>query len=376
MKLQKIRHHLHQHPEVSGEEQETAQFIKEKLKALGLKKIYDNFFSHALLAEIDSGKAGKTILFRCELDALPIQETNDNLDYKSVRDGISHKCGHDGHMTMLLGLAEKLTQTPPQQGKIYFLFQPSEENGQGAKGVLASKILADKDIDFVFALHNVPGFPMGSIVCKPGTFTPSVESLEICLDGKTSHAGMPEKGVNPASAIAKLIGYYQSLHQPDPDQEDYFLSTPILIDMGKSAYGTAAGHGKMGYTFRAYDHDFFTQRKAEIEKQSRTLITETQGLASCLTWKEGFEANANNEEAYKLIKKAAAHNSFKFIEKEKPFPWGEDFGALTQQFPGAMFGLGSGEKQPELHNPDFDFPDELLNKGITMFYTLAKMINL
>src|SRR5699024_962593 len=178
-------------------------------------------------AEIDTGHPGKTILFRSELDALPIQDVNEHLPYRSVVPGKSHKCGHDGHMTILIGLAEKLVRNPPPSGKILLLFQPGEEDGQGARGILNSGKLKEFAIDFIFALHNIPKYPFGQIICKPGSFTPSVESIDVELRGKTAHAGMPWAGVNPAETIGKLITYYQSLHQPETDEDSYFLSTPI-----------------------------------------------------------------------------------------------------------------------------------------------------
>ncbi|HLS31734.1 MAG TPA: M20 family metallopeptidase, partial [Flavobacteriaceae bacterium] len=257
----KIRQYLHQHPETSDNEKETAIFINQKLKQIGIEKIENNFFEAGILAKIDSGKPGKTILFRAELDALPIQEINEDLPYKSTVDGVSHKCGHDGHMTILLGLAERLINDKPKEGKILLLFQPSEENGRGAEGIIASKILENYSIDFVFALHNIPGYPLGSVICKPGSFTPSVESLDIKMIGKTSHAGMPEKGVNPSEAIAGLIRFYNDLHQPDVEKEDYFLSSPVQIRMGEPAYGTAAGDGLISYTFRSFDYKFFKKQK-------------------------------------------------------------------------------------------------------------------
>ena len=373
MDLKAIRHYLHQHPEVSGKESRTAKFIIKKLKELGIRNVHTDFSKTAVLAEIDGKQPGKTVLFRCELDALPIQEVNDELEYKSICDGVSHKCGHDGHMTIILGLAEALLKNTPDKGKVLLLFQPSEENGRGAKAILESGKLKEFDIDFVFALHNVPGFPMGSVVCKTESFTPSVESIDVHLKGKTSHAGMPDKGVNPAVCISRLIRFYQSLHQPEVNRDDYFLATPIQLQMGEPAYGTSAGSGMLSYTFRSYDHGFFKKQKEKIEKQTRDIVKKTDGLSFEMIWKEAFEANQNEEGAVALIKKAAFANELKYIEKEIGFSWGEDFGRLTREYPGAMFGLGSGRNQPELHNPDFDFPDELLEKGISMWYTLAKI---
>lgn len=374
MDLKNIRHHLHQHPEVSGEEEKTSHFIVRKLKEIGVDQIHQGFFMNSVLAEIAGQKNGNTILFRCELDALPIQEINDDLEYKSINDGVSHKCGHDGHMAILLGLAETLVKNRDFEGKIILLFQPAEEDGRGAKGILESQKLKDFKIEFFLALHNVPGFPLGSIVCKPGNFTPSVESLDVKLVGKTSHAGMPDKGISPAPAISKLIDYYQALHQPKIDAPEFFLSSPIQIKMGELAYGTAAGKGKISYTFRTFDHDLFLKRKEEINEHVKTLVGETQGLKCTLNWTEGFEVNINDELAYDYIKQAAAKNNLEFIEKEQGFNWGEDFGRFTQHYPGAMFGLGAGTDHPELHNPDYDFPDQLIDIGVLMFYRLVKLI--
>lgn len=374
MDLLKIRHHLHQYPEISCEEKETQRFVVQKLRAIGVPSIHKDFFKTAILAEIDSGNPGKTVLFRSELDALPIQDINDHLSYRSRIPGKSHKCGHDGHMTILIGLAEKLIRTPPKRGKVLLLFQPGEEDGRGARGILHSKKLEQFNINFIFALHNIPKYPFGQIICKPGSFTPSVESLDVTLIGKTAHAGMPWAGINPAATIGKLMAYYQSLHQPEAEEEAYFLSTPIQIEMGERAYGVSAGLGRMGYTFRAYNYDYFIIQKAAIVKRTKEIIQETKGLTGELAWTQGFEANKNDQSAYQLIKEAACALGVDFKEKEVGFSWGEDFGRFTQHYTGAMFGIGAGEDHPDLHNPDYDFPDDLLEPAITIFYELSQRV--
>ncbi|VVV01093.1 putative hydrolase YxeP [Mesonia oceanica] len=373
MNLEELRKTLHQHPEVSGKEKQTSVFIVKKLKEIGVTQVHENFSEYSLLAEIDFNSPGKTILFRAELDALPIEETN-QFTYQSKNKNVSHKCGHDGHMTMLLGLAEKLIEHRNEfSGKVLLLFQSSEETGKGAKNILKSKILEKFNIDYAFSLHNVPGYPLGNIITKPQTFTPSVESVDIELLGKTSHAGMPWKGINPASAIRDLINYFTSIHQPDVTQENYFLATPIYIQMGEKAYGTSAGKATLSYTLRTGEHKKFVQQKKEIIHQIEKTC-QRENLNFSLQWKEAFEANNNDPEAFELIRKAAEANQYSFTEKEHFFNWGEDFGAFTQQYKGAMFGLGSGENTPELHNPDYDFPDQLLPYGINMFYSLSKKL--
>lgn len=374
MDLKSVRRYIHQNPELSGQEENTSKFISGKLKSLGIQKVQTNFSEHSLLAEIDFQNPGKTVLFRSELDALPIEEINE-FEHTSIQPKVSHKCGHDGHMAILIGLAERLVKSQTiNSGKVLLLFQSSEETGKGARGVAESKILEPFSIDYAFALHNIPGYPIGSVICKSGSFTPSVESIDINLIGKTSHAGMPEAGINPALSISKIIEYFDSIHVPDITREDFFLATPIQIHMGTEAYGTSAGEAIISYTLRSWNYEYFNKKKEEIVNTISKIISETEGLTHSIEWKEAFDANSNSEEAYQLIVKAAKENNFAFIEKEHPFNWGEDFGTFTQMYSGAMFCLGSGENSPELHNPDFDFPDEIIEVGVQMFYSIAQQI--
>lgn len=369
----KLRRHLHQYPEISGEERETADFVISTLKKMGVSQIHQNFSGASLLAEINFQKPGKTVLFRCELDALPITEENP-FDYQSRKQGVSHKCGHDGHMAILLAFAKQLQQKPLPSGKVLLLFQEAEETGKGAQAILKSKILNQFSIDRVIALHNVPGYELGQVVCKPKSFTPSVESLDIKLQGKTSHAGMPEKGVNPATTVAKIIQYCENIQVLDRQSATFFLATPIQVQLGQSAYGTSAGEALVSYTFRCWEHSNLVQQKEKLEKQIKKFTQETAGLSVSFHWKESFQANYNDPETYQLIKRVSESLEIPFSEKELPFTWGEDFGAFTQIYPGAMFGLGAGKDQPELHHPDYDFPDELIETGKDLFYSLSKKI--
>jgi len=373
MKTAEIRKQLHHEPELSGDESKTSAFIRDQLEKLGIKEIYHSFSQHSLIAVIEGENPGKTILFRCELDALPIEESND-FNYRSSVDGISHKCGHDGHMAILLSLAEKLINTPPKNGQFLLLFQSAEETGEGARAVLNSGIFEEFTIDHVIALHNVPGYPLGSIVCKEGAFTPSVESFTVHLKGKTSHAGEPDKGKNPAVCIAQIINFMKSFHEPDQTSAQYFVVAPIHIEMGEKAFGTSAGEAEIGYTIRANDFDEFNKTKQSIVGKIHELAKEDD-LVSSIEWLEPFAANENNPEVVNQIKIAAKKLEFEYIDKEFPFDWGEDFGLFTQNYKGAMFGLGAGENTPSLHDANYDFPDELIEKGEKMFYELANELS-
>ena len=371
MNYTEIRHHLHRHPELSGQEQYTAAFIIDKLRELNVKTIHHPIGGQSVLAVIDGTQTGPAILFRCDIDALPIQELAEH-DHISENDGIMHACGHDGHATIMLRFAEMLIQSPPERGSVLLLFQAAEETGNGARSVIKSRILDKYSISEVFALHNIPGFKKNQIICRKGPFTAAVESLQIMLSGKTSHASEPEKGISPASAVADVIRYFETLNQTDKSRPDYFLSTPIQIKMGADAFGTTAGEATVGYTFRAWYNTLFGQKKEEAEKGIKNIVRKTEGLDVRFRWIEPFASCENNADAVQRVMLAAEKCGLNYVEKPEPFSWGEDFGQITNEYPGALFGLGAGTSVPALHNPDYDFPDELIESGAQMFFAIAE----
>lgn len=367
-----FRKHIHTNPELSTVEKNTSDYVVSELKKLGIFKIHQGFSMHSVLAEIDGNEAGPTILFRCELDALPIQEDN-CFAYRSTKKGISHKCGHDGHAATMFRFAQKLIEKPLKKGKILLFFQSAEETGAGAKAAIESGIFKQFEVDYAFAYHNFPSFPMGEIIAKNGLFTPCVESGVFELIGKTSHAAEPSKGINPALAIAEIVQYFDSLNNPDKASFDFFVASPIHIEMGEKAYGTSAGKATIGYTFRSWTNEKFDDMKAKIV-QKVDEISKKYKLEASSKWLETFNANNNNASAYNEIKIAAKAQEFELLDLEKPFEFGEDFGLFTKQYKGAMFGIGSGVNQPPLHNSEYDFPDELLEIGSAMFYQIATQI--
>lgn len=367
-----FRHHIHTNPELSTVEKNTSDYVVTELKKIGIKKINQGFSMHSVLAEIDGIESGPTILFRCELDALPIQEDN-NFVHRSTKAGVSHKCGHDGHAATMFRFAQKLMQNPLTKGKILLFFQSAEEIGAGAKDVIESEFLNQFSIDYAFAYHNFSGFPMGTIIAKQGLFTPCVESGIFELTGKTSHAAEPAKGINPALAVSEFISYFNTLNEPNKANDNFFLATPIHIEMGERSYGTSAGKATIGYTFRTWQNDKFDVIKAQIEQQTNNIAQKHQ-LSLNIKWLETFNANTNNTVAYLQIKNAAKSQGLKILDLENSFEFGEDFGLFTKKYKGAMFGIGSGINQAPLHSSMFDFPDELLEIGASMFYQISEQV--
>lgn len=368
--LATFRKKLHAQPELSGEEENTAKIITKALQEYHPTQIIQKIGGHGVAAIFDSKKPGETTLFRSELDALPIQEIN-NFGHTSKKQGVSHKCGHDGHATILVGLAEKISQNPPKKGKVILLFQPAEETGEGAQAVLKDPKFSDLHPDQIYALHNVPGFKIGEIICKPDTFTASVSSVAIQLSGKTAHAAEPENGINPDLAIAELILRLKKRNHTNPNAANFAVITTIYTQIGSQDYGISAGDGAIHFTIRCWEAKKLDTLKKEVETVVSE-ICEKHKLKHKLKWFYEFVANKNDKAHFATIKKAAEKNNFAFHLKEHPFKWGEDFGVFTQKYKGAMFGLGAGENTPALHNPDYDFPDELISIGINMFHSILE----
>lgn len=371
--LIRFRKELHKNPELSGKEIETAKRVVSFLEQYSPDEIRTNVGGNGIIAIYKGLKEGKSILFRCELDALPIKETN-SFEHQSVKNSISHKCGHDGHMAILCGLASELYHQRPEKGNVILLFQPAEENGSGAQKVVKDENFKNLNPDYVFALHNLPGFTKNQIVVKEGTFSCAVKSMIIRLKGKVAHAAEPENGTNPALAIASIIQQFDSKNQPDKTIENFSIITPVYSSFGQKAYGISAGKGEIHFTIRC-------QTNREMEKLSNELLKVTEEIIKnhhleCkIKWTESFQANENHVDATTHIKNASKLLGLDVLEKESPFSWGEDFGLFTQIYQGAMFGLGAGKESPALHHSDYDFPDEIISTGVKLFHQISKEIN-
>tara|TARA_B100000795_G_scaffold65025_1_gene44090 strand:+ start:603 stop:1742 length:1140 start_codon:yes stop_codon:yes gene_type:complete len=370
-KLTSLRKTFHKYPEVSEHEFETQKrilnFLTKETSAT-LKKVGKT----GVLASFESKQAGQTIMIRGDIDALPIAEVN-TFDYKSTSEGVSHKCGHDGHTTILLGLAILLTEHPITNGKVLLLFQPAEENGVGAKAVLNDNEFKQEKIDYVFALHNLPGYKAHEIVVKDNEFTGNVKSIILKMTGKTAHAAEPEQGDNPSMAISEIFAYANKISHNKPKESNFFLMTPVYSTLGDLSYGISAGYGEIHFTIRSWSTELIAKRSQEIVHFMQETC-KNYNLTPQFSWTQVFHANINHPESVNLIRNAATQNKLTCTEREYPFRWGEDFGNFTQQYKGAMFGLGAGISTPALHNPDYDYPDEITETGIKMFDQIIRQI--
>lgn len=369
--LIELRKELHKYPELSGKESQTAKRIIEFAKRFNPDKIISKVGGEGVVVIFEGEEKGETVLIRCDLDALPIDEENE-FEHKSVYDNVSHKCGHDGHMSIVSGLIPILSENKIKKGEVVLLYQPAEETGQGAEQVLNDKQFEKVKPDYVFALHNLPGFEKNQIIIKKDVFASASKGLIIKLKGKTSHAGEPERGITPSLAVAELIQELTSLPQNKIIQ-DFSLVTIIHSRIGERAFGTTPGYAELMATLRSYkdeDINILTDLSEELINR----IAAHHKLKYEIEWVEEFPSTKNDNDCVEIIAQCAEENNLRINEIDMPFRWSEDFGHFTHNYKGTLFGLGSGINQPQLHNPDYDFPDEIILPGTKMFYSIIKKI--
>ncbi|PRY12035.1 amidohydrolase [Pontibacter ummariensis] len=371
--LKRLRRQLHQYPEVSGQEQKTARTVAEFVQRYKPDQVLENLGGTGL-AVVFKGEEpeGPVVLFRAELDALPIQEANE-LAYTSVAEGKGHLCGHDGHMSILMGLGSLLHQHKPKKGKVILLYQPAEETGAGAYSVLQDERFRALEPDFVFALHNLPGVPLHQVVVREGVFAAASTGMIVELHGKSSHAAEPEKGRSPGQAMAELLLRLQDITAQKEQFQDLTLLTVVHARLGDVAFGTNPGFATVMATLRSYRAADFKKLKGLVEKASAEIAQKHQ-LKQTLYYVEEFETIESDSKAVQFVRQAANKLGLAVQEAEQPFRWSEDFGRFTQKYRGAFFGLGSGLTQAQLHHANFDFPDALIRTGAALFYTITQDI--
>jgi len=369
--LVKLRHQLHQYPELSHQEINTAAIIEGFLAPLVPDQLIRDLGGHGIAAVFTGKQPGKTVLLRCDMDALPIQETNDFI-YRSKIENVSHKCGHDGHMVIMMGLAELLSRADIPSGRVVLLFQPAEERGEGALKVLQDSKFNALQPDRVFALHNLPGFPRGSVILGKDVFCAASVGMEIKLLGKTSHAAEPSRGINPARAVSDIIRAFDRTGSREEFQDLAFI-TIVHVRLGEIAYGTSAGDAEIRATLRAYQNRDMEKLIAGARKTVQN-CADREKLTVKVKMVEYFPAAVNHPDCLHTVRKAAQGAGLETRNISAPFPWSEDFSQFLLRYPGCLFGIGAGERQPKVHNPDYDFPDEIIPQGISVYAQILRQL--
>jgi amidohydrolase len=370
VELTDFRRALHRRPELSGEEVETARAIVGALEALSPSRIVKGLGGHGVAAVFDSGVEGPTVLFRAELDALPIAEISD-APWVSAVPGKGHLCGHDGHMTMLLGLGRMLARRPVARGRVVLMFQPAEEDGSGARAVVADPAYADIRADWAFAIHNEPGRPFGYVSIRKGLVNCASQGLEIRLTGKTAHAADPEDGVSPALAVAGLIPALGALGKGGALDDDFRLVTITHVRVGEPTFGIAPGEAVIHATLRTARDEAMAGIAGEARALAEAAARDA-GLTVGFEVRDDFAASINDGEAADIAIAAMTALGVEYGEQGLPMRASEDFGVFGWEAKAAMLCLGPGEDYAALHNPDYDFPDDLIPIGAAIFERIAR----
>ncbi|MBT8077769.1 MAG: amidohydrolase [Gammaproteobacteria bacterium] len=362
-----LRHELHRHPELSGQESGTAARIATFFAALRPDMVVTGLGGTGLAFGFGSDADGPTLLLRCELDALPIQETN-QMAYRSATAGASHKCGHDGHMAILAQVGVELAKHRPTNGRVVLLYQPAEESGAGAAAVIADRDFERLRPDYVFGLHNLPGFPLGEVVLRAGTFACASRGMIVRLKGKTAHAAQPETGVSPASAMCRLVDEFNNLAERTGIGNELVLATVVGAHLGDNSFGIAPDTAAVYATLRS-ESDTTMQKVVSHCESLVAEVAAAQRLSAEVKYEEIFSATINAATAVDAIERSC--HDLPHTRVEQPFRWSEDFGRFTRIAEGAFFGLGAGTGRPQLHNDDYDFPDELIETGSRVFLRIV-----
>ncbi|WP_421917221.1 amidohydrolase [Mesorhizobium sp.] len=364
------RRRLHQNPEISNEEENTAREVVEFLADTRPDKVLTGLGGHGVAAVYDSGREGPTVLFRSELDALPIEELS-GAPHASLVPGKSHMCGHDGHTAILASLGRQLGRARPARGRVVLMFQPAEETGNGAAGVVADPRFGEIAPDFAFSLHNLPGVPFGEVRVKPGVVNCASRGMRIMLEGKTAHSSMPETGVSPMLAISQLMPRLPALGRGTFADDEFSMVTITHAAMGEAVFGIAPAHAEVWATLRTRRDE----RMADLCAAAEALVTEIggqHGLSVSWDYHEIFVASVNAPDAVEHLRRALDEEGVPQREEDLPMRASEDFGIFGHGASSAMFFLGAGERHPALHNPDYDFPDDLIPIGAKIFMRTAR----
>jgi amidohydrolase len=364
------RRKLHRAPELSGEEAETASEVLAFLESAPPDRILTRLGGHGVAAIYNGSEPGRTVMFRAELDGLPIEE-NSTSDHRSAHLGKGHLCGHDGHMASLAALARGLARERPKRGRAVLLFQPAEENGAGAAAVIGDPRFAEIAPDLAVAWHNMPGLPLGRASLAAGPVNCASRGMRVVYLGRTSHASTPQFGVSPMAAVARLMPALAALGNGGVFDAGFAMATVTHAELGERAFGVSPGRAEVWATLRTLTDAGMEGLCAEAEALAQEAAGET-GLGVEIHYADVFAHCENAPEAVAHFARALDAEGVAHDAQGLPMRASEDFGRFGKAAPAAMFLLGAGETCPPLHSPDYDFPDELIGVGARVYMRVLR----
>ncbi len=373
------RRHLHQHPELGFHEVETARFVTERLRALGVDEIRTGIAQTGVTGLIRGGRgAGKTVLLRADMDALPIQEEN-AVDYRSQHDGVMHACGHDAHTAMLLGVGRLLQERRDAfAGTVKLLFQPAEEGGGGAKVMIDEGVLDDPKVDAAFGQHVAQEVPLGLVELRPGPAMASSDSFTVVIQGKGGHGARPQATIDPIAVGAQIVVALQTIvsRELDPTQEG-------VVTVG--AFRAGEAHNVIPDTaeLRGTVRSFTPENRQMLAERIEAMV---RGIAAAMRaevdfrYRFGYPPTVNEPAMTELVRGVAGEVVGPERVIDGPLHMGaEDFSYFLERVPGCFWFVGSRNEDKGLvwghHHPRFDIDEQALAVGIeTMVGTTLRYL--
>lgn len=378
--LQQIRRTIHAHPELCFEEVQTADLVASKLTEWGIPVIRGLGVT-GVVGVIKNGSSPRAIGLRADMDALPLQESN-SFDHHSKHDGKMHACGHDGHTAMLLGAAYYFSKYKNFDGTVYVIFQPAEEGGGGAKRMMDDGLFEQCPMDAVFGMHNWPGVPTGKMGVTAGPMMASSNEFAVTIKGKGAHAAQPHMSIDPIMVAVQIAQSWQTIISRNVNPVDAGVLSITQIHSGSATNIIPDSASLIGTvrTFTLGALDLIEQRMREIADHTAAAF----GTSVEFEFKRNYPPLINHEQetAFAIDVMQSVVGSAQVISNIEPTMGAEDFAFMLQEKPGCyvFIGNGDGAHRPlghglgpcNLHNPSYDFNDDLLPIGASYWVRLAE----
>jgi hippurate hydrolase len=369
--LTRWRRDLHAHPELAFEERRTADFVASCLSEWGLD--VDRGLARTGVIGTLSRGSGATVALRADMDALPMAEANE-FDYRSKHEGRMHACGHDGHTTMLLGAARYLAARPDFSGTVHFIFQPAEEAAGGAKVMMDEGLFERFPVDAVFGMHNWPGLAVGRFAMRPGPMMASLDCFDIRIRGRGAHGALPHHGVDPIATAAQLISALQTIVSRNVDPLRAAVISVTKIHAG-DAYNIIPETLQLSGGIRCFEPELRETLKRRMGEVLEGVMR-AAGADGTLEFVSGYPAVMNDPGSTRLAAAVAADivGAEHVSANAEPVLGSEDFAFMLERNAGCYVFIGNGVEAGGcmIHNPRYDFNDEILTLGATYWVRLAQ----
>lgn len=369
------RHEIHAHPETAFEEKRTSDFVAARLAEFGIE-VHRGLAGTGVVGTLKGSKPGsRAIALRADMDALHIHEKN-GVPYASKNEGKMHACGHDGHTTMLLGAARYLAETRNFAGTVHFVFQPAEENEGGGRVMVKEGLFEKFPVEAVYGMHNWPGMPVGKFAMRPGPMMASFDIFEITVRGKGTHAALPHLGVDPVVAAAQIATGLQTITSRNTHPLESAVVSITQIH-GGDTWNVIPDEVVLRGTTRSFEPKIQDAIEASIRRIAEG-VASAMGARVDLRYERRYPPTVNSPKETEIAAAIAADVVGESnVDRElQPTMGSEDFAFMLQAKPGCyvFIGNGTGDKAVGLHNPHYDFNDEILPLGASYWARLVERV--